>query len=196
VRGDVLFLHNWAAGAAPLGAAIGLERVLLGFPVSGAGTMDGDVVRPRPAGVVDRLARMPVGEPDGRTTPRLRRVVGIFRAAGIGARAEPRMEAWLRTHAAFEVPLGQAVHAAGGPLTLADDPVAIREMAQRVRESLGAVPSRAVPRAFDVVRALPERMVVALLPRFLRSPPARPLGTASPAAISEYERLAEQLAAA
>lgn len=196
VQGDVLFLHNWAAGPAPLGAAVGLERVLLGFPVSGAGTMDGDVVRPRPAGIADRFARMPIGEPDGRTTPRLRRVVGAFRAAGIGARAELRMDAWLRTHAAFEVPLGQAVHAAGGPLALADDRAAIREMAQRMRGSLGAVPGRAVPRAFDVVRVLPEQVLVAVFQRFLRSPLAQPLGTASRAAIGEYERLAEQLAAA
>lgn len=83
VQGDVLFLHTWAAGPAPLGAAIGLQRVLLGFPVSGAGTMDGDVVRPRPTGVLDPLARMPIGEPDGRTTPRMRRVLGALRAAGM-----------------------------------------------------------------------------------------------------------------
>src|ERR1700712_1643494 len=30
-EGDVLFLLNWAAGAGPLGAAIGADRALLGF---------------------------------------------------------------------------------------------------------------------------------------------------------------------
>jgi 2-dehydropantoate 2-reductase len=32
--GDVLFLLNWAAGAEPLGAVIGHERVLLGYPTA------------------------------------------------------------------------------------------------------------------------------------------------------------------
>ncbi len=35
IDGDVLFLLNWAAGPGPLGAAIGAERVLLGFPLVG-----------------------------------------------------------------------------------------------------------------------------------------------------------------
>jgi 2-dehydropantoate 2-reductase len=38
------------------------------------------------------------------------------------------MDAWLKTHAAFEVPLGQAVHAAGGLDALAGDADAIRDM--------------------------------------------------------------------
>ncbi len=70
VQGDVLFLHNWAGGARPLGEVIGHERVLLGFLAAG-GTMDGDVVRYRVPGFLTRRVAMPIGEPDGRTTPRL-----------------------------------------------------------------------------------------------------------------------------
>jgi hypothetical protein len=51
---------------------------------------------------------MPVGEPDGRATPRLERIVREFRTAGINTKAEPRIDAWLKTHAAFVVPLGRA----------------------------------------------------------------------------------------
>ena len=114
LEGDVLFMLNWAAGAEPLGAVIGRERVLLGFPTAG-GTMDGDVVRYRPANFLTRRVAMPIGEPHGSSTPRLERIVQAFRAAGINAKAEPQMDAWLKTHAAFVVPLGQAVDAAGGP---------------------------------------------------------------------------------
>ncbi|MGW6684200.1 ketopantoate reductase family protein [[Kitasatospora] papulosa] len=88
VQGDVLFLLNWAAGPEVLGAAIGHERVLLGFPVTG-GTMDGDVIRHRKSSLITRRVAMPLGEPDGRTTPRLGRIVETFRTAGINARAEP-----------------------------------------------------------------------------------------------------------
>ncbi|MDX3195536.1 2-dehydropantoate 2-reductase N-terminal domain-containing protein [Streptomyces sp. MN03-5084-2B] len=192
--GDVLFLLNWAAGAEPLGAVIGRERVLLGFPTDG-GTMDGDVVRYRPPRLLTRLTPVPIGEPDGRITPRLERIVRTLRTAGIAAKAEPRMDAWLKTHAAFAVPLEQAVHAAGGPVALAGDPAAVRDLVHLVRQNLAAMPAPPVPRGFAAVRAVPEGLLVAVLRRFLRSPTAAfsGLAVASPAATAELERLAEQL---
>jgi 2-dehydropantoate 2-reductase len=196
VEGNVLFLLNWAAGPEPLGAVIGPERVLLGFP-TGGGTMDGDVVRYRPATFMTRRVPAPVGEPDGRTTPRLERIVQAFRAAGINAKPESRMGAWLTTHAAFEVPLGQAVHAAGGPVALAGDPDAVRAMIRRMRQNLAAMATPPVPRGFAALQTLPEGLLVAMLRRFLRSPTAAysGLGRASPAAAAELERLSEQLRA-
>ncbi|MEU7045212.1 2-dehydropantoate 2-reductase N-terminal domain-containing protein [Streptomyces varsoviensis] len=196
VDGDVLFLLNWAAGARPLGAVIGHERVLLGFPPALAGgTMDGDVVRYRAGGLLTRRVPMPIGEPDGRTTPRLERVVREFRTAGINARAEPRMDAWLKTHAAFEVPLGQAARAAGGPAALAEDPDAVRGMLHLMRRNLAALPAPPVPRAFGALRTLPAGLIVALLRRFLRSPTAARSGLAdaSAATAAELERLTEQM---
>ncbi|MFJ3415920.1 ketopantoate reductase family protein [Streptomyces sp. NPDC086082] len=194
VRGDVLFLLNWAAGPETLGAVIGPERVLLGFPTTG-GTMDGDVVRHRKPGFLTRRVPMPIGEPDGRTTPRLAHIVETFRAAGINAKAEPRMAAWLRTHAAFEVPLGQAVHAAGGPVELADDPDAVRGMLHLMRENLAAMETPPVPRAFAALRTLPQGLLVAVLRRFLKSPTAvhSGLSDSSPATAAELDQLAEQL---
>ncbi|MYV99183.1 ketopantoate reductase family protein [Streptomyces sp. SID3343] len=196
VQGDVLFLLNWAAGPETLGAAIGRERVLLGFPVKG-GTMDGDVIRYPKSNFVTRRVAMPIGEPDGRTTPRLERIVETFRTAGINAKAEPQMDAWLRTHAAFEVPLGQAVHAAGGPVALADDPEAVRGMLHLMRQNLASMETPPVPRAFAALRALPQGLIVPALRRFLKSPPAvqSGLNDPSPAMAAELERLTEQLRA-
>ncbi|MCQ4201920.1 ketopantoate reductase family protein [Streptomyces coelicoflavus] len=194
VRGDVLFLLNWAAGPEPLGAVIGHERVLLGFPVTG-GTVDGDVIRYRKGSFLTRRVAIPIGEPDGRTTPRLERIVEALRSAGVNAKAQPRMDAWLRTHAAFEVPLGQAVHAAGGPVALADDPDAVRGMLHLMRQNLAAMDTPPVPRAFATLRALPQGLLVAVLRRFLKSPTAvhSGLNDPSPATAAELERLTEQL---
>ncbi|GAA4384137.1 ketopantoate reductase family protein [Tsukamurella soli] len=194
LEGDVLFLLNWAAGAEPLGTVIGHERVLLGFPTD-AGTMDGSVVRYRATDFMTRRVPMPIGEPDGRSTPRLERIVGTFRTAGINAKAEPRMDAWLETHAAFAVPLGQAAYDAGGPAALADDPDAVRGMLHLMRQYLGALPTPPVPRAFVALQTLPEGLVVAVLRRFLRSPTAGRSGLSdtSPVTAAELERLAEQL---
>ncbi|MFE3119590.1 ketopantoate reductase family protein [Streptomyces niveus] len=196
LEGDVLFLLNWAAGAEPLGAVIGHERVLLGFGTAG-GTMEGDVVRYRAPSFITRRVATPIGEPDGRTTPRLERIVREFRAAGINAKAEPKMDAWLKTHAAFEVPLGQAVHSAGGPVALADDPDAVRGMLRLMRQNLAAMPTPPVPGGFAALRTLPEGLLVATLRRFLRSPTAvhSGLSDASPATVAELDRLAEQMRA-
>ncbi|MFF5584858.1 ketopantoate reductase family protein [Streptomyces hygroscopicus] len=196
VPGDVLFLLNWAAGPQTLGAVIGQQRVLLGFPTTG-GTMDGDVVRYRKSNIITRRVAMPIGEPDGRTTPRLERIVETFRSAGINAKTEPRMDAWLRTHAAFEVPLGQAIHAAGSPAALADAPDAVRGMLHLIRQNLAALDTPPVPRAFTALRALPQGLLVAALRRFLKSPTAAhsALNAPSPATAAELERLAEQLRA-
>ncbi|MET0492279.1 MAG: 2-dehydropantoate 2-reductase N-terminal domain-containing protein [Actinoplanes sp.] len=197
VEGDVLFLLNWAAGPEPLGAVIGPERVLLGFPTAG-GTMDGDVVRYRAADLLTRLTPMPIGEPGDRVTPRLERIVRELRTAGINAKAEPRMDAWLKTHAAFVVPLGQAVLAAGGPAALADDPDAVRDMIRLIRQNLAGLATPTVPRGFVALRTLPPGLLVAAVRRFLRSPTAAHSGlnNASPAVeAAELARLAEQMRA-
>ena len=121
-----------------------------------------------------------------------------FRAAGMNARAESQMDAWLKTHAAFEVPLGQAVHAAGGPVALAGDPDAVRGMVRLMRQNLAALPAPPVPRGFVALQTLPEALLAVLLRRFLRSPTAALSGlqSATPAAeAAELERMAEQMRA-
>jgi 2-dehydropantoate 2-reductase len=87
------------------------------------------------------------------------------------------------------------VHAAGGPKALAGDTDAIRDMIRRMRQNLEALPMRPVPRGFNVLRILPEGVLVPVFRRFLRSPLAAPLGTTSPAASAELDRLAQQMGA-
>ncbi|AMM20621.1 ketopantoate reductase [Frondihabitans sp. PAMC 28766] len=193
-EGEVLFLLNWAAGSEAPGTAIGRERVLLGFPTIG-GVMDGDVVRYRSESALTRLVTMPIGEVDGTVTGRVRRTVQVFRSAGVTAKPEAHMLAWLATHAAFEVPLGLAVHAAGGPTSLASNPGAIREMLVRMRANLGALPGKPVPRAFGALRIVPIPILVTVLRLFLRSDAAGPLRTDSPAVQGELEFLDAQLQA-
>ncbi|QPZ39377.1 ketopantoate reductase family protein [Paramicrobacterium chengjingii] len=190
--GDVLFLVNWAGGPEPLAEAIGRERVLLGFGNQG-GTMDGDIVRYGRRTLLTRLVHMPIGEIDGQTTPRVERIVRMFRSAGFTGKAEPRMDAWLKTHAAFEVPLAHAVHTAGDPNALAGNRASLRDMVRLIRQNLEALPMRPVPRAFGALRVLPHGVLIALFRLLLRSSAAAPLGTTSPAALGELNLLAEQV---
>jgi 2-dehydropantoate 2-reductase len=189
---DVLFLLNHASGAEPLGRVLGAERVLLGFPTAG-GVLDGDIVRYTAPRLMTRLLPMPIGEPDGRRTARLDRIVTAFRSAGFNAKAEPQMDAWLKTHAAFATPLARAAAQAGGAKALAADPDAIRGLIRTMRGHLDVI-GTPVPRAFGVLRVIPEGLLVAAVRRFLRTPTADlGLDTTQPAAIAELDRLDEQL---
>lgn len=192
LNSDVLFLLNWAAGPRPLIDVIGRDHVMLGFPNQG-GRMDGDIVRYRPASRLTSLVPMSVGESDGRMTPQLERVVAMFRSAGFRVKAEKQMDAWLRTHAAFEVPLGVAVHAAGGPEELAKDRVAVRKMVHNMQESLSTMTNPTVPGAFRLIRIVPKVLLAHVFTGFLRSPAAAPLRTDSPAAFCELVTLGKQL---
>ncbi|MBV9279952.1 MAG: ketopantoate reductase family protein, partial [Chloroflexi bacterium] len=108
---NILFMHNNAAGPDELVAAVGRERVLLGFPGAG-GSMDGQVVRYAISpGAVQPTT---LGELDGTTIPRLQEIAAAFKAAGFPVAISPNMEAWLLTHAAWISPLENAIASAGG----------------------------------------------------------------------------------
>jgi 2-dehydropantoate 2-reductase len=93
---NIVFMCNNLLGADDFIAALGKDRVMLGFVFAG-GKRDGNVIR---AFVVkSALLPTPFGEVDGTITPRLKRLVGIFRQAGFGVRTSGRMPDFLTTHA-------------------------------------------------------------------------------------------------
>jgi 2-dehydropantoate 2-reductase len=104
-----LFLHNRALAPEALTAALGQERVLLGFPGAG-GVREGARVRYR----LIREQRTTLGELNGRITPRLRQVAATLRSAGFPVVLSSRMDAWLKTHALFIPVVAGAIYAAGG----------------------------------------------------------------------------------
>ena len=171
---DVLFLMNNAAGPGDLIAALGPQRVLIGFPRS-AGYSEHHVVH-CVAGTPDEPWPVPFGEPDGRITGRTRQVAQILDSA-IGYRAEIRtdMDAWLKTHAALLFPsIAPALYAAGTDnyrLARTRDGIvltvrAIRE-GFRVLRALG-VPI--TPPGFQRLERLPEPALVAFVQRVLARP--------------------------
>jgi 2-dehydropantoate 2-reductase len=157
--------------------------------------MDGDIVRYRLESAMTRLVPMPIGEPDGRTTPRLERIIALFRGAGFRVTTESQMDAWLHTHAAFEVPLSRAVHVAGDPGALSTDGVAVRSMVRDIRRSLATMPNPTVPGAFRLLSVLPEGLLARVFASFLRSSAAGPLRTDSAAVSGELDTLDDQLRA-
>ena len=114
----VMFLFNTFDSIAPLREAVGAQRFSFGFP----------------GGIFCLLL-------DGRIRPTIRagttvddpQTAALFEGAGIPTVIEPDMQSWLRTHAAFIVPLmamGFSARAQGRGATWAEASRAARAMAE------------------------------------------------------------------
>jgi len=108
----VLFLGNNVVGADGYVAALGRQRVLLGFG-GASGVREGHVVRYIAAEEGDQGLTV-VGELDGRVTPRVERIARAFAGTGLPVTVCEDIDAWLKTHAALILPLAYGVYAAGG----------------------------------------------------------------------------------
>lgn len=102
---NIVFMVNNPSGPQIYTDALGCERVMLGF-VFGGGKREDSVIRAI-GGAGTSIGAAPFGEIDGRITPRLTRLVGIFHRAGFKAETSTRIVDYLATHAALVAPLAQ-----------------------------------------------------------------------------------------
>lgn len=168
---NVLFLMNNAAGPGELVAALGRERVLLGFPMS-AGYREGHIIHCL-AGTEDDKATIPIGEVDGRITERTRQVARVLETApGYQVEIRTDMDAWLKYHVALLMPsLAPALYAAGTDnyrMARTRDVVVLTVRA--IREGfrvLRALDLPVTPSKFKIFEWLPEPLLVFLLQRLL-----------------------------
>lgn len=172
---NVLFLVNNAAGPDAYTAALGRDRVLLGFAGAG-GRREGEVVYARLT--QSGLQVTTLGELDGQLTPRLSRIAAAFTAAGLPVALSPHMDAWLKTHAAAVVPIANAVYAAGGDLgRVARTPDALILMVRAMKEGLAALRALGIPptplKLRILVGWLPEAIQVPVLGRIYQTEGAR-----------------------
>jgi 2-dehydropantoate 2-reductase len=111
---NILFLMNNAAGPGELVQALGAERVLTGFPMA-AGYRREHIIYYMIGAKPGKKAMIPIGEVDGRITPRLQNAGNILASMeGFDAELRSDMDAWLKTHVALLMPsLAPAMRAAG-----------------------------------------------------------------------------------
>lgn len=167
----VLFMTNNAAGPQALIDALGAERVLLGFPVSG-GKREGHVIRIVPADP-HRPWTLPIGEVDGRRTARVRRVAAALRTMpGYDVEIRPDMDAWLKHHVAVIAPLALALYAADTDQErMARTRDALVLGSRAMKEAARALEAAAVPLTPASLRPLlllPEPLLIGFLTRVLR----------------------------
>ena len=168
---NVLFMGNNAAGPDEMIAALGRERVLLGFPGAG-GSREGNVVRYIASSGGRRYA-ITMGELDGHTTPRLERIIKVFESAGFPVTINPNMDAWLKTHVALILPMGGALCMAGlDNYRLARTRDAVVLMIRAMHESFGVLHALDVPitpPSLQMFEWIPEPILIAFMQRKLAS---------------------------
>lgn len=164
---DVLIAVNNPAGYDEIRRHLG-RRALAGFPGAG-GSRDGHAVTYILAPSL--IQANTFGEMDGRITPRLRRIVRLFRAAGLSAAICRNMDAWQKTHVAWVSPVANALHAVGGSnYDLARRPDVIRCMIRAVREGFRVLRELGIPVTpgrLNLWRFLPEGLLVLIWQRIL-----------------------------
>jgi 2-dehydropantoate 2-reductase len=163
----VVFMVNNPSGPDEWVAALGTERVMLGFAFGG-GKRDGNVIRAIRGG-----SPTPFGEVDGAVTPRLLRLVCILRKAGLKARVEKEMTDWLATHAALVAPFAVLAMKHGcNTYELAKARDDVRLLVDAMRETvqvLRATGRHVIPRSNAVLGGLPNFVTVPFFRFFLSS---------------------------
>jgi 2-dehydropantoate 2-reductase len=154
----VVFMVNTAAGPEEWIAALGAERVMLGFGFAG-GRREGSLIR----AIHQKRATAPFGEACGKKTERLARLVGALSHAGLKAKASTQMPDWLATHASMVAPLALLILKHGcDTAALARDKQDMRRLAGAMRETLAvlrATNHRVVPASAALVEVLPRWVV-------------------------------------
>jgi 2-dehydropantoate 2-reductase len=164
---NVVFMVNNPSGPDEFTRALGKERVMLGF-VFGAGKRDGSVIRAIRG--VPGVAT-PFGEIDGRITPRLTRLVGIFCQAGLRSKTSTDISDYLATHAALVAPLAHLLIQHGcDPYALAGSTADLRLLVDALRETLDVLRAtgfKIIPPRANIIRIIPRLVLVAALRRLL-----------------------------
>ena len=173
---NIVFMVNNPSGPGEWTAALGRNRVILGF-VFGAGRREGAVIHgisTLGSSLLGRLLRTPFGELSGEITPRLTRLICIFHQAGLNAGVSKRIAEYLATHAVLVAVLASFAMARGidresvSRYTRADIFVLVNGM----REALDVLRSngiRITPPAITLVKAVPRWFQVEALRAMFRS---------------------------
>lgn len=190
---SVLFLGNNAAGPQEMIDALGRDRVLIGV-VNAGGERRGHVVRY----LWWRSLPLQISELDGQPSPRTAAIISAFRRAGLPARTNPRLDAFLKTHAAGLPGFAGALYRAGGSIhALAHRPDLLRLFVESMRESMRALLVLGVPLTPPAIRLvlwLPVPLLVSGLRLFFDTELAEVGGERhANAAVDEMKEIADEI---
>ncbi len=161
----IVFMGNNLSGPDDYTAVLDKDRVMLGF-VFAAGRREGDVMRAwAPRGLISRVLATPFGEINGTITPRLLRLVDLFRRAGFHAETSPALSDYLATHAVQVAVVARLIIKHGCDTSaLAHSTADLRLLVDGLREALDVLRARGyqiIPRSTSLMRIVPRFILVA-----------------------------------
>lgn len=166
----VLFMVNNPLGYTEWSAAVGRERIMLGFAGAGGTRINGEV---RYHVVSGLLQPTTFGEIDGSNSPRLRRIKRLFAEAGFPTAICSNMDAWQKTHVAWVSPVANAIYMAGGDgRLLAGRPDVVNLMVDAIRESysiLHTLKTPITPAKMKLLEILPKSLLAFLVKAWART---------------------------
>ena len=165
---NIVFMGNNLTGPDEFIKALGRERVMMGG-VYAAGKRDGSLIR----AMVIRSATSPFGEIDGTITPRLDRLVDIFRRAGFRAKPSTQIVDFQTTHGMGVAVIARLAMKHGGDIrALArskDDLNLFVEGRRETHRVLHALGRQVVPRSEAALTKAPAFLQVATMRILLNS---------------------------
>jgi 2-dehydropantoate 2-reductase len=172
----IVFLGNNLGGAVDLLEHLPAEKIVLGFGGTG-GERRGDIIyhfHDDPSGKVGKIW---LGELDGKRTQRLQQLAQLFQQAGFDTEIQPRMDDWLKTHAALILPLAFGLYRCeGNNYHLAQTRDALLMVFRGIKEGFKVVRkagSRIIPMKYALMARMPEPIAVAILRKLFASEAAR-----------------------
>lgn len=128
-----VFMVNNPSGYNEWINALGPHRVMPAFPGSGGKNDNGIVCYE----IVSKLIQpTTLGEPDGKSTVRLKELRHILTNAGFRVSVSKKMDVWQKTHVAMVAPLGDVIYFDGGNnYTVSGNKEAIRQMNLALKEN-------------------------------------------------------------
>jgi 2-dehydropantoate 2-reductase len=165
------FMVNTADGFEKWGKAVGMVRLVLGFPGAG-GSRKGLVVR---YDVIPAwMQPTTFGEPDGRITPRVAGLLELVRRAGFPVTSSTDMRSWLTSHVALVSPLANAIYLSGGDIhAFSKQNGAVRLAVDAIREGFSVIRRlgmRVALAKLRILEVIPAAMLAALLRAWAGTP--------------------------
>jgi len=157
---NIVFMGNNLSGPQDFIKILGKQRIMMGA-VYAAGKRDGSIIR----AMVSKSIAAPFGEIDGSITPRLEKLINIFRQAGFKAKPSTNIIDFQTTHAIGVALIGRLVIKHGGDIKdlarSSDDLELFIDGKHEAHQVLGALGRKVIPWSEAAIGVMPVFLQVA-----------------------------------
>jgi 2-dehydropantoate 2-reductase len=170
---NFLFMGNNTLGFDEYLKFLPKEKVLFGFPGGGGSRIDHIVHYVDSEKPNGKRLSITIGEIDGETRERTRRIENLFESSGVPVNIVHEMDSWLKYHVAFVNPIAGALLKCGDNYKLAKDKDTIRTYIRAVKEGGRVLKALGYKKSYNIKLRLfywmPERVIINILKQVFNS---------------------------